>query len=497
MGGSRRVPSRGVVRLRQWGIPIVVLLCLTLPHLEQGDFRVDTGRYAAVGLQMWRTGDLLTPFLQEGRPYFNKPPLAIWIHGLVLHVSGVGLVAARLPTVLAAGGCVIALMGLVRRFHNGNTAMVAGLVLATTYEFFRRTREISLDVWQLLFMLLALWALVLAVDFDDTEPSPRRNSGATWRWGWGWSVLGGGAIGLALMTKPLMGLLVLPIGACWLCTIGRWRMLIPWLVGGLAGAAAVGGPWHLAMWRVHGEAFTSSYFGAEVIDRVAGEHQSVPWWQYLWTLARTYWPWLVFVGAAAWRWGVGSLRVRTRRGLLLAGIWTAVWLVLLSVFPDKRPRYAVVLYPGLAWVSAAALVSGSGAVMRRETRRWLVPAVGALVLVVVVLWVLPIRVQPPPNPAWERVYTLIDERRGEEPGTRVVALRLDSNEEGKLYLSGRGWPERLELEGAPDRGDLPVGSLLIERVWDRQPRPLAGEAVVLHEGTLAVYERVGSAASEE
>ena len=496
MSGSRGVPGRGVVRLRRWGIPILVLLCLTLPHLEQGDFRVDTGRYAAVGLQMWRTGDLLTPYLQEGRPYFNKPPLVLWIHGLVLHVFGVSLIAARLPTVLAAAGCVAALMGLLRRFHNANTAMVAGLVLATTYEFFRRTREISLDVWQVLFMLLALWALALAVDTDNTDRSPRRLSLGGWG-GWWWSVLGGGAIGLALMTKPLMGLLVLPIGAGWLLAIGRWRVLVPWLVGGGLGALVVGAPWHLAMWRLHGEAFTSNYFGAEVVDRAAGEHQRFPWWEYLKILGTTYWPWLLFVVIAGVGWATGTLRVRTHRGLVLALLWTGVWLVLLSVFPDKRPRYAVLLYPGLAWVCAAALVSGSNAALRRGSRRWLVPAVGTMVLVAVVLSVLPVRLQAPPNPMWGRVYDLIDARRSDDPESRVIALRLDSNEEGKLYLSGRGWPENLGLEGMPAREDLPVGTLLIDRVWDRQPKPHEGEAVVLHEGTLAVYERVEPGASEE
>ena len=40
------------VRARPYVVPAVLLLTFTLPHLHQGAFRQDTGRYAAVGVQM-------------------------------------------------------------------------------------------------------------------------------------------------------------------------------------------------------------------------------------------------------------------------------------------------------------------------------------------------------------------------------------------------------------------------------------------------------------
>src|SRR5688572_13045611 len=78
-----------VSRFKFYALPSLVLLCLTLPHLEQGDFRRDTGRYAAVGHYMWSSGDLLVPHLNPQTPYFNKPPLALLIHGLFLKTFGV------------------------------------------------------------------------------------------------------------------------------------------------------------------------------------------------------------------------------------------------------------------------------------------------------------------------------------------------------------------------------------------------------------------------
>src|ERR1700704_1271103 len=135
--------------LRPYLIPILLLLAFTLPHLEQGEFRRDTVRYAAVGLNMWRSDSLLVPYLNSEKPYFNKPPMAFWIHGLALKIFGPRLAAARAPSILAAIGVVIFSMLSVRNLATRREAVVSGIVLASTYEFFRRTREISLDFWQL------------------------------------------------------------------------------------------------------------------------------------------------------------------------------------------------------------------------------------------------------------------------------------------------------------------------------------------------------------
>src|SRR5687767_7527832 len=102
------------LRARIYILPALALLAVTLPHLEQGDFRTDTGWYSAIGLQAWRTGELWTLYGEPGQPYFNKPPLAFWVHGLALRLLGPSVLAARLPTVLAGLGCVLATVGIVR-----------------------------------------------------------------------------------------------------------------------------------------------------------------------------------------------------------------------------------------------------------------------------------------------------------------------------------------------------------------------------------------------
>src|SRR2546423_2014144 len=88
-------------RLKLYLIPILILLAVTVPHLEQGEFRRDTVRYAAIGHYMWNGGLLLTPYANAEKIYFNKPPLALWIHGFVFKLFWLDLVAGRGPSHLA------------------------------------------------------------------------------------------------------------------------------------------------------------------------------------------------------------------------------------------------------------------------------------------------------------------------------------------------------------------------------------------------------------
>src|SRR5207237_6024994 len=100
------------------------------PHLEQGEYRRDTVRYAAIGHYMWQDGSLLVPYLNPERAYFNKPPLAFWIHGLFLKIFGTNLAVARVPSILAAIGVLVFSILSVRNLGIQREAVISGIVLA-------------------------------------------------------------------------------------------------------------------------------------------------------------------------------------------------------------------------------------------------------------------------------------------------------------------------------------------------------------------------------
>jgi len=428
------------MRRRFWiyALPILLLLVVTLPHLEQGDLRVETAHYAAIGVQSWRDPGLFwTPHEHPSVPYFNKPPLVFWIHGLVLHVFGIGLIAARLPSILAAIGCVVLTTVITRRLSGRLVAITSGCILALTYEFFRRTRDISPDLWQLFFMLAAVAIWVAA-----------RHSQHPWR---AW--LAGFPLGLALLCKPLMALLLVPILCLW-ALIDHPRRRDMAILLALTGTAVLTAlPWHAYMIHLHGDAFTNQYFGREVAARLQGLRNREPAWYYLVEIGRSYWPWMLALSAGLFRWVKGPNSQRHRNVLLMAAAWITVWGVSLSCFPDKRPRYELPLYPLMALLAGVGLSTLPWKPLRRWYRHGLaVTALGA-VLVALIIHLLPIRFQAPPNPD---LTALVEWACGQDPG-RVYSAALSSIDESTLYLKAGYWPTPLRLAPHPLRS----GSALI------------------------------------
>lgn len=449
-----------------YGVPLVLLLAVTLPHLDQGDFRTDTARYAAIGVQAWRDPALLwTPHLHPSVPYFNKPPLALWVHGFFLHFFGVSVWMARLPSVLAAAGIVSLTVAIVRRSMGNVVAVSSGAILALTYEFFRRTREISLDLWQLLFLMAALWCCIRAVRINHPK-------GLCWA---------GIPLGFALLCKPLTALLLIPIVAAWLIAEGRKSFLIP-LVGVSLIACAVAAPWHLSMVALHSKAFTAAYFGREVLGRLRGDIGREPVWYYAAEIGRTYWPWMLLLppGLLAWR----RTASRSRSLLRLSLLWLCVWLLALTLFPDKRPRYELPLYPALALVAAAGLTRIPSTRFRSLYRRRL-PLLAALALIAALVsaW-MPLRVQTPPDKDWMAVQAWM-----RQAGIRsVYSGALSTNDEGYFYLKTGYWPEPIVRDGArPTVAPLPPGAHLIYDM-ELYPRPGRNETVVFRSGRLWVTE---------
>lgn len=485
--------TRFWVRWRFSLIPIAVLLCLTLPHFSQGDWRGDTGWYGAIGVQAWRTGNFLSLESQPGVLYFNKPPLALWIHGLFLDFLGINLAAARVPTVLAAAVGVLTTGAIARRLGGRRVALWSGLALASSYEFFRRTREISLDMWQLAFVMIAVWALVGAVRDRDRGRS-------AWR-----SLAAGAAIGAALLCKPLVALPCVPMLGVWSFWVASRRSpassgaavaaapsitrSIGLLFTMLAAAVLAAGPWHLAMIFKHGAAFLNQYFGAEVMDRAAGVamggqvgHQPV--WFYGAQILTGHWPWLiaVFLGLVVMFRGAPS---RARSLGLLGLVFFVGWFVLLTAFPDRRDRYALPLYPALAWLSAIGVCGLRGEGARRFARavtravvRWSVPVV---VLIAGLVAVLPVRLQSPPNPQWAALFAWLKEN----PGQPIWDGAVSGAPAARVYLETGEWPRATRGSGGRSLGEPAVGDLLVYHARGGR-KPGTNENSVFQAGDLTI-----------
>lgn len=448
--------------------PMMALVFVGAAKLWQGGFKPDdTAWYTAISHQAWSLAidqgraDALWSLrgvggLEEsgGEAYWNKPPVAFWIHGGLLYVTGPELWSARVPSLLAGALCAGLVVVLCRSAGARGVGVLAGLVLALTYEFVRHTHALSLDMWMCVFLLVYLCASVRAV-----VGGGGRGGGGTGVGGWVWWAVGGLGLGYALLTKPFVGLIAVLILGVWIAWIGRARARV---YLGLAGGALVGiafaGIWHVGMTVEHGSAFWEQYLGAEIADRAGGTignlnkgAESV--WYYAVLLGKTYWPWLPMVVFGVVALVRGRYSGRVGRIVKLGVVWAGVWFVVLSVFPDKRPRYLLVAYPGMALVAAGFLRECAPAwlmIARRALVRW--SLVGAAAGCVVVS-VLPVRMHGETPEQWGELFGCITEVlapqtliRGYEPGADqrtvedfVVGAGLSGQRQAMLYLEYGVW----------------------------------------------------------
>ncbi|MCB9860266.1 MAG: glycosyltransferase family 39 protein [Phycisphaeraceae bacterium] len=488
--------QNNIARLILWLGPVAALLAVTLQHIDGGDWqRGDSGFYAAVGTQAWESGNLWT--LHAGSPadtgteYFNKPPLTFWITGLACHLFGANAVIVRATTVFAA--CAVVLLTGLIAITLSTRSIAAGAMIATALnlEFFRRTHELSLDMWQLVWLMCAMYC---------AARSAKRCSAR-------WLVVMGLPIGCALMTKPLLGLLAIVLIGVWILTLrtdGEFpsRSRERGLLGALGVALVVALPWHLSMMVIHGDTFTNQYFGAEMASRAMGEMtegagSTTTSMFYVKHLVEGAQPWVVLaiLGIGIWfvrmlgRTGVSTNASRLAR---LWMIWFVGWFVLLTLFPDRRDRYALVLHPAigtLAGVFLASIRVPHLAKLLRATRNWLGPiAVG----VGVVVAFLPIRAHKPVNDQWPALFAFLREHH-EHALEQKQQWRFDSICAGaweaqrgsRMYHEFGAWP-RQTRDRAGKIVHMPgVGDLVLYHIRDGW-KPGSTETVVFSSGDVTV-----------
>lgn len=341
---------------------------------------------AQIARNMLDSGDWVSARL-NGIAYMEKAPLKYWMIAASYMIFGVHDWAARLPIALSA----VLLVWVTARFGAwafGEQAGVhAGLSLATCVGLFLFTRVLIPDVILTLFVTLAIWSFIKAVD------GGRRHAFAMWA-----------AMAAGVLTKGLIGVLFpAAIGSLYLLLSRRafqretWSRLHP--VTGVLLFLAIAAPWHvLATLRnppwldftMHSESgsyhgFFWSYFVNEHLLRFLNrryprDYDTVPR-LYFW-LSHLLWlfPWSVYLPAVA-------ARRDFRRGVpLLAACWIG-FVLLFFTLSTSQEYYSMPCYPAFALLIGRELAQG-GKLVRLGTRVAAAVSAAALVVILVILWMV-------------------------------------------------------------------------------------------------------------
>lgn len=272
-------------------------------------------------------------------PWFNKPPLYIWLTAGLFHF-GASAFWARAISALAAVGVVLITYAIGKRFYGRLAGVTAAVVTCSCYQFLAAARFGTSDMLLTLFLYASLYAYLEARD----RP----------RWWYGVGIF----TGLAIMTKGPAAL-VAPAAIVATLLIDRRlhatvRMRHLW--GGLAVALAIALPWHVLSYLYYGPAFFDQYLGNMVFARVGQsiEGHDGDLFTYFGFLRNQFFPWAYLVPFALL--AFARHRLHARDGSWVLVVFPAIVLALYTVVQTKLVWYILPVYPALAILIAALLV---------------------------------------------------------------------------------------------------------------------------------------------
>jgi 4-amino-4-deoxy-L-arabinose transferase-like glycosyltransferase len=330
----------------------------------------DDALYAHEAKQMLATGDWWTT-RDNGMLNFEYPPLFIWMEALSMKVWGISDFAAKFPAALCGLATIVLTFCIARRWNKELWAAVAaGWVLMLSQYFLKYSMHAMTDVP---FTFLFTLAIYLYVTSEQQS----------WR-----LLLCGAAIGLAILTRSILGVLpvaVIAAHAVWT----RRRMNIATVLAASAIAVLLPAVWYFSEWRMFGDEFRVQHLSFITAKAVSQQPRSTSevvrgLMEYPWLLFRMYWPWLpvMLLGfATAFR---RMARERDKLSSLLV-IWLVVVMIPLSLADAKVLRYILPVFPAFALLAAMPL---SGWIARLSDRRRFAPVYWVLATVVVLIAVL-------------------------------------------------------------------------------------------------------------
>ena len=224
-------PAPGPSALATWLLFAVIYLAVQIGSLFTPPLMDDVdAAHAEAAQHIVDSGNWITCQI-NGIRYIEKPPLPYWTVAVSYKIFGENTFATHLPNALAMLGLCWLSWLWARRAWGARAGLYAGLGVLTSIGPFLFTRFIIPESYLSLFLLIALYCLISALETGEYN-----------RLYWSYA-----CVGLALLTKGLIAP-VFFIGAAipYLMLTGQWRR---WrqlrLFTGALVFLAVAAPWHI------------------------------------------------------------------------------------------------------------------------------------------------------------------------------------------------------------------------------------------------------------
>jgi len=294
----------------------------------------DESLYVSSSMQMVRDGDWLTPKVL-GRPFFQKPPLLMWLSALSIKLFGLSLFTVRLPALLM-GACGIASVFVWSAHARTPLHGIFAASLVLTSPFWQSlSRMAYTDILVSAFSTLSL--TVVALDFQMQKRSTR--------------FLCGSFGAAAILSKGVAGLLLFGALFVFALLLPRAHRLRPSaLIETLLFALGVTAPWHVYQAVQHPQWFWADYIQQQILGvglgtQSLGVFDRTPLF-YLERILQMDPTLLLLLLAAPLL--IRFPRLRADPRFLLSVCWLVTVMIAMSVFRAKNLPYMALLLPPLS-----------------------------------------------------------------------------------------------------------------------------------------------------
>ena len=160
-------------------------------------FDWDEVNFAESAREMIVSGDYLTVQINF-LPFWEKPPLFIWLQVLSMKVFGINEFAARFPNAICGIATLLVLFNIGRKLKDNRFGILWVLAYAGSVMPFFYFKSGIIDPWFNLFIFLGIYFLILY--FSPADQQKMRNS-----------ILSATFAGLAILTKGPVGFLLISV----------------------------------------------------------------------------------------------------------------------------------------------------------------------------------------------------------------------------------------------------------------------------------------------
>lgn len=324
---------------------ILVILGFCLIFLGLGDNHLvpwDESIYAKIAKNMVVNNEYITQQWKPNIPWYEKPPLYMWMMAGFMKILDFTSLAAKLPSAIFGFLTLFVVYAFGKKLFNKTVGFISSFSLLTTVGFLYYSRQAMTDITSLFFITLALYLYYLAKDENKIK----------------YWVLSGISVGFAVMTKGVIGLLPFPIIGIYefYLFLSKQQKFNTTLVKKylvlFISSFVIFMPWHIAMYREFGMTFINQYLGYHVIARAteAIENKGQPWWWYFIVLKVSMRLWFIAL--------LGSLPVILfkifgkknvdKNKLIFVSIWGLFIFTFFSIAKSKLVWYIIPIYAPLS-----------------------------------------------------------------------------------------------------------------------------------------------------